>query len=290
MCAGNQVVETRLNPLWNALYGIYEEFSAICRRHGLRHFALGGTALGAIRHNGFIPWDDDLDVAMPRPDYEQFMTKYFSELPQNLKVVNWKNTQEYNKLFGKIQECRKDVVMSLEEKLGFVLSNGVFIDIFPIDGYPDSIFVRWYIRGKHWLLSFVLHYLTKRPEECSLKGKVARIIGKGMAIVMPSLGGIKNLLKIYDKDAKWAFYDDAKLVSDVSTFMDIFHRRPQLRTSWGNGTPHPFFGKTIMMPDNPHDPLCSRYGETYMVLPPVEKQHPTHTETIHHPWWLGPTM
>ena len=195
----------------------------------------------------------------------------------------------YQKLFGKILDTRKDVVVALEKKLGFVLSNGVFIDVFPLDGYPESAFRRWRIRIKHWWMAFVWHYLTRRPEDCSPKGKLARIIGMCLMAVIPQWRGIHNLLKIYENDAMSIPYDESRLVSDVSTFTDIFHRKPQSRDSWGNGKEHPFFGKKIRLPASPDDPLTSRYGKDYMVLPPLIKRHPTHTEKIHHPWWLGPT-
>ena len=77
-----------LRPLWDALYEIYEEFAKICDKHGLRYYAFAGTLLGAIRHNGFIPWDDDLDVAMPRPDYEKFIQISKTELPRHLNFVD----------------------------------------------------------------------------------------------------------------------------------------------------------------------------------------------------------
>ena len=65
--------DNQLNSLKQALTGILGEIDAICRRHGLRYVLAGGTALGAARHGGFIPWDDDLDIAMPREDYDRFI-------------------------------------------------------------------------------------------------------------------------------------------------------------------------------------------------------------------------
>ena len=79
-----------------------------------------------------------MDVAMPRPDYEKFIRISKKELPMHLKFVNWTNTHEFHMIFGKIQLADAEQVKKLEEQMGRTLSNGVFIDIFPLDGYPEK--------------------------------------------------------------------------------------------------------------------------------------------------------
>lgn len=133
-----------MRPVWDAILEVYDAFAKVCDKNGLRYYVSDGGALGAVRHGGFIPWDDDLDVSMPREDYEKFIELSKTELPPHLKFVNWKNTPEFTLLFGKVQDSREDKIRAIEEKTGRMLSNGVYIDIFPIDGYPnDSLFSRW---------------------------------------------------------------------------------------------------------------------------------------------------
>ena len=175
-----------LLPLQEAIYSIYDDFATICDRNGLRYYALGGTLLGAVRHNGFIPWDDDLDVAMPRPDYEKFIEIAKRELPAHLKFMNWQDVPEMEVLFGKVQETRKSVVEDLEKRLGITLSCGIYIDIFPLDGYPAAKVQRGLMKLKHMFLSPLWHYYTRNFSECRLKGKMAILIGRVLAHILPN--------------------------------------------------------------------------------------------------------
>ena len=76
-----------LKPVWSAILEVYDQYALVCNRFGLRHWVAYGTLLGAVRHKGFIPWDDDFDVFMPREDYERFLSIADTELPEYLKIV-----------------------------------------------------------------------------------------------------------------------------------------------------------------------------------------------------------
>ena len=85
---------------------ILKVFQDICRRHGLRYFAIGGTCLGAVRHKGFIPWDDDIDVAMPYEDYLEFQRIAETDLPESYGILNPHTTKH----------CRFDYYIKLHDK------------------------------------------------------------------------------------------------------------------------------------------------------------------------------
>lgn len=136
-----------LRPLWDAILDIYEEIRKVCDAHGLRYYVTGGTALGAARHGGFIPWDDDFDIIMPRKDYRRFFDVVSKELPKNLRSVDFhsKNCGHgFEEMFGKVYEERPEVIARLERETNLKLSQGLFVDIIPIDGIPRNFIGFWF--------------------------------------------------------------------------------------------------------------------------------------------------
>ena len=123
-------------------------FSDFCEKNGLRYYMVGGTMLGAIRHKGFIPWDDDMDFGMPRPDYERMLDLIRAQLPEGVSFLNYKQDPEYNRYFSRIVDTRVTVVNASNTK---TIRENAWIDIFPFDGMPASPFWQKQI---FWKLTF----------------------------------------------------------------------------------------------------------------------------------------
>ncbi len=119
---------------------IVKEVVRICEKYNLTYYMSGGTLLGAIRHKGFIPWDDDIDLAMPRDDYETFIQVCTKELPASYLLVNFKTDSKYQYYITRIKDINTKVI---EERIG---NNSKYtnasIDIFPLDGSPNNILLR----------------------------------------------------------------------------------------------------------------------------------------------------
>ena len=109
------------------------EFDAICKKHGLRYYIDGGTLLGAMCYEGFIPWDDDIDLKMPRPDFEK-LREFANEFPKHI-LVRYPTKNDCGYTFVKIIDTRTVLV----EQAGDVTKqSGVYIDILPMDGHPND--------------------------------------------------------------------------------------------------------------------------------------------------------
>lgn len=122
-----------MSELQKRILDIYKVFKEICDKHGLRYFAEGGTAIGAVRHGGFIPWDDDLDVVMPMPDIHKLLKIFPKEAPKHLGVFWFTIEGRVLKIHDKKTTFIEWAV--LDKPADY---EGVFIDIFPLIGLPDG--------------------------------------------------------------------------------------------------------------------------------------------------------
>ena len=128
------MIELSLYDIQRIELGLLQQFDEICRNNHLRYSLGGGTLLGAIRHHGFIPWDDDVDVMMPRPDYDTFIA-YCRTHETPFDVIDYESTPGYYGLFAKISArdtIIKDSVIDLDCQMG------VSIDVFPLDGLGNT--------------------------------------------------------------------------------------------------------------------------------------------------------
>lgn len=142
------LLEERRDPeLLRCLLGILEAIDRVCREHRLRYYLIAGTCLGAIRHKGFIPWDDDADVGMPRPDYDVLIAHASEWLPEGYELVSGETNPRYPYFFARIQDARTTYV--LRRQFDFV--GGLPVDLYPLDGMTGSPLRRWwhYLRLSH---------------------------------------------------------------------------------------------------------------------------------------------
>ena len=129
-----------IDLLHEADLDIVKDVVDICNRYNLKYYMLGGTMLGAIRHKGFIPWDDDIDLGMPRDDYEKLLSIANDVLPKRLRLVNYRNNPNYQYYITRILDTETKVE---EERIGNDNRyTNASIDIFPIDGTPNNKLLR----------------------------------------------------------------------------------------------------------------------------------------------------
>jgi len=134
-----------------------DEVKRICEKHNIKYFMIAGTLLGAVRHKGFIPWDDDMDFGMLRNDYEKFISVCFFEIDKKKFFLQTdENDKFYTFNFAKLRLCGTKVIESFSA--GVNTNQGIYIDIFPIDNVPDgrvSAYFQykrfWYYRNLLWI-------------------------------------------------------------------------------------------------------------------------------------------
>lgn len=277
-----------LQPVWTAIGEIYKEFARICDKYSLRYYASGGTALGAIRHKGFIPWDDDIDIMLPRNDYEKFLEIALKELPSHLKIVNRHNTPEFNMLFSKIQDCRRERVEAVEKQIGRVIPGGLFLDFYPMDGFPEGFHLLW-TKFRYLMLDLLWHYRCCKYKELSSKGRVAFILGCLLSPFAHRLKDASQLTAAYDAILKENLYEESVYVADIGCYRSVFIQ-PKMETAFfKDRLPLKFEGYVMMVPRD-IDAYCrNKFGDRYMQIPPELSRKSTHNSIERSPWWLGPT-
>lgn len=276
-----------LGDIWEAVFNVYLEFAEVCDKHHLRYYVSDGCALGAVRHGGFIPWDDDFDVSMPRPDYEQFVKLAEKELPKHLKLVTWRNTPEFDCLFAKIQDSRENFVRELEASYGTMLSNGISLDIIPIDGASSNVISRtlsdkWF-RLRRVLMRFKCGKFSRQTK----KGKVYWLTGMSIYWFFPWLWGRTRLFESYERSAKKHDFDKSEYTIRACSNVS-YRRKPIKRDVWGKAVLSKFGDMMVALPEKVRDYLKVEYGD-FMKFPPQEFQKPSHQYRWRCPWWMGPT-
>ena len=190
-----------LRKLQEIELGILKECLRIIDSHSLTYYMLGGTLLGAIRHQGFIPWDDDIDIGLPRPDYEKFIKIAQKELRSPFRLHLFNSNDEYGYYYIRVENT--DVKLKRTATTKDVIINA-WIDIFPLDGGPkdDKQFMKWNKKGALLLKLFRLSqfdYFYSTTSSQKSKGKLVIGIKKFISI--------SRLYKMLNPQKRWRALD-----------------------------------------------------------------------------------
>lgn len=255
-----------IKEIQNITYNILVAFDFFCRSHNLKYVLAAGTLLGSVRHNGFIPWDDDIDVMMPRPDYEKFIELTIDGLSEFYKTVTSANIDAdipyiaYTKII--------DTRTILIENIGIKNKIGVFIDVFPLDGLPQT---PKRIK-KHYLL---LHFIKKIIELQKIRTDISKNKFKSYLkkIIIPIIKLIPAI-HIQEKIAKYYKYNNSELISCQVCDCDIknIYKKEDIE----NTIELPFNNHLFFVPANYNCILKKQYGD-YMTPPPIEQQITHHS-------------
>jgi lipopolysaccharide cholinephosphotransferase len=254
---GANVTLKDVKELQKLMLDILIQVDKFCRKHNLKYWLDSGTLLGAVRHKGFIPWDDDLDICMPVEDYDRFLEIAPKELPDYLFVQTKKTDKYYKRDFAKVRSSKGKIIEKSDPK-NAKFNQGVYIDIFPnitikntkFHKFIHKLLMKLKIKISEGILDlnrFQKHFIR------NFFIKLTRSLHQGWDTN-------KNLLVV--RSAEFAEY---KFILPIRKLLPLKEIE--------------FEGHKFFAPNDTDAYLKLLYGSDYMELPPVEKRK-THSKKI----------
>jgi len=243
---------------------IMKEIDSYCKEHNLAYYLAGGTLLGAVRHKGFIPWDDDVDLIMPRSDYEKFLTEFSTS---HCKVYSLYTSPKCRFPFAKVYDTRTSVIEgSFRKKADF----GVFVDIFPLDiASDDSLLIHKQVEHSRFYQQLLKIKLSRMGKHWNLSQNLSILVGNFFLLPFSTTWFSRKI----DAVAKM----NTHLQTNKMGCMVWGYREREIldKSSYASGVPIEFEKLVFPAPCGYHEYLSSLYGD-YMKLPPIEKQVSKH--------------
>ena len=258
--------KTVLSQMQGKQLEMLHELDRVCKKNGLQYALSSGTCLGAVRHQGFIPWDDDIDVYMSWSDAEK-LTKCQEDFDKKYFVQSYKTDAQFPSSHYRL--CDSSTSCFLEETRGLDVNHGIFIDIYIYYPYPDNKL----LAQKIILDSFVYRVLLAGDGPQN-HGKIAKALGGIVSKIYKGKRRNKKIEKIENEYKNNGgkhyvatyFGRDVTLTKSIVYPVEWFQKPSYLK----------FEDMEVPCPGNPQEYCKLQYGNTYMQLPPEDKRHPHH--------------
>jgi lipopolysaccharide cholinephosphotransferase len=245
-------------------FEILRAFDSACRGMRLQYYLLGGTLLGAVRHKGFIPWDDDIDVGMQRADYEMFISQGKNMLPEYYFIQTNHSDPEWPANFCKIRDCRTTFIESSVKDRK--INHGVYIVIFPLDYYPENEDAAKCFERQNRMM-------TRRISQVfSLPARNDGLLRRGVRSVLSLVARMKYKTVREALTAREALFRSVPQGNLLANYCGAWGKKEIVPSEWySEGAALEFEGLMVHGPKEYDKWLMHVYGN-YMRYPPVEKR------------------
>lgn len=270
--------QQHLNDTQKYILHVLREVTCVLEELNIPYFMQGGTMLGAIRHDGFIPWDDDVDLGIPRADYDRMLKEVSARLPENLELRTYDDETDHHYYFARIVDKRYQIrrMGSIEERL-----ENIWVDLFPLDGMPNGCISRQWHKMRLLMTRLKFHLSCfekvniKRPGRPLVERMIIRVamvtrVGKWWN-TRKQLDKMDRLLKKYPPEKSEYLVNFTGQTS--FRFNEMFKKE-----IYGQGKEYPFEDMVLVGPEQYDAYLKSLYGD-YMT-PPKEADRNAHAAEL----------
>ena len=270
--------QNHLNDTQRYILHVLREVTRVLEELKIPYFMQGGTMLGAIRHGGFIPWDDDVDLGILRADYDRLLREVSARLPENLELRTYDDETDHHYYFARIVDKRYQIrrMGSIEERL-----ENIWVDLFPLDGMPNGCISRQWHKMRLLMTRLKFHLSCfekvniKRPGRPLVERIIIRVamitrVGKWWN-TRKQLDKMDRLLKKYPPEKSEYLVNFTGQTS--FKFNEMFKKEV-----YGQGREYPFEDMVLVGPEQYDAYLKSLYGD-YMT-PPKEEDRNAHAAEL----------
>lgn len=265
--------EINLKEQKGILINILKNIDEFCEENNIKYYLTGGTLLGAIRHNGFIPWDDDIDIAMFRDDYEKFVKLYKEN--EDFKLLHYSTEPQYYYQFSKV--IAKKTIL-IEENLMPNMNLGAYIDVFPIDFGGNDIEKAYKINSvllRPWKLLNTIKLMDEKKKRNIFKQSIV----KTAKIITHPISWNFVVKKIDEVSQKYNNIKNSKYCGVFSVL--TYGKKEIMETVWyKERIKHNFENELFYIPKEYEKILQHFYGD-YMKMPPEDKRISHHNYKIY---------
>lgn len=245
---------------------LMKEIDIFCTTHNINYYLIGGSCLGAIRHNGFIPWDDDIDIAMMRSDYDRFIElikEYLS--PEKYFVQNYDSDKEMLPALTRL--CIKNTYVDIKSERHLKNCKNTYIDVFPLDKVPEEES----IRERHCRHLRLIDRIIELKQYHLYRNTIIEYIAKKTVSLLLSVIPLNFLQK--QRVAVMSQYKNSNSDLVSSTTSRYGYRKQVINKKiYGKPQRHLFEDVYLCIPEDYNGYLTHLFGANYMNIPPVESR------------------